>query len=514
MRKRPLLWFACVFLTGLAYERYQRVELLFIPIYFLIQEIHAYFYLGGRELSSSSKIKPSVDNSVTGDVYLSWKNFSKRNWKRLFGRSIVLLFAFFLGMFQMHREEDFRNIYLSNLEEGNKVTVWGEVKKFETTEYGNRCILTDCYIRIYEISENSFTTKQVLESNDIMLYLSSDHNFKVGELYKITGKMKKFNNARNQGDFDSERFYQSQKIDFIVEVASSQKKVNLDVEEDGICLLGSEQNLLEEAILSLKERLKTVYENGMSEKTAGFYIAMLLGDKTNLEEMTKELFIIGGISHILAISGLHMSMIGRRVYTLLRRCSMGFWSAGLCAGSMLLAYCYMVGSGMSAIRAVGMMLFFFLAQSMGRSYDMLNTLGGMMIILLWENPFLLEYSGFWFSILALVGVGFSGKYLSMQSETDTTIKIKIKKNFWMSMGITLTTLPIVAYNYYEIPLYSTMVNMIVLPLLTPIFLLAVLGGIFGLWVPCISRILFFHVVGCLHFMSACVKWLKNFLVQS
>lgn len=497
MRKRPLLLFACVFLTGLAYERYQRTELFLILLLFLIQEL----YFGIRY----------------------------GRWRQMAGRGIVLLLVFFLGIFHMNREEGFRNVYLSELEEGNTVTVWGEVKKFETAEYGNRCILTDCYIRIHEVYENaeniSFAidgskqntiksieaTNQILQGNDIMVYTSSDHYFEVGEIHEITGQMKKFSTARNQGNFDSEVFYQSQKIDFIVEAASTQDKS--DDEEKAIRLLGKNQNSLEEAILSLKERLKRVYEDGMSEKTAGFYVAMLLGDKANLEESTKELFTIGGISHILAISGLHMSMIGRRVYTLLRKLRMGFFGAALWAGSILLAYCYMVGSGMSAVRAVGMMFLFFLAQCMGRSYDMLNALGVMVVILLWENPFLLEYSGFWFSVLALVGVGFTGKYLSALLEPVSIkagerykfaqkklsahlscllaiFKRKAEESFWMSIGITITTLPVVAYCYYEIPLYSTVVNMIVLPMLTPVFLLAVIGGLMGLWLPEAAQILF------------------------
>ena len=137
---------------------------------------------------------------------------------------------------------------------------------------------------------------------------------------------------------------------------------------------------------------------------------------------------------------------------------------------------------------------------------MLNALGAMCWLMLWDNPFLLEYSGFWFSVMALVGVGFVGKVLSEQEDNKQQSLRKsgimhwrmgvrklqgdIKKGLWMSFGITLTTLPITAFCYYEIPLYSPLVNCVVLPILTPIFVLALTGGLVGIFCPWISYIVF------------------------
>ena len=104
---------------------------------------------------------------------------------------------------------------------------------------------------------------------------------------------------------------------------------------------------------------------------------------------------------------------------------------------------------------------------------MLNALGAAVWFLLLENPFLIEYSGFWFSVSALIGVGFVGTTLSQLVERG--------KGVLMSVGITITTIPIVAYCYYEIPLYSPLVNFILLPILTPIFVLALAGGFVGLF---------------------------------
>jgi len=430
MRKRPLMLIACVFLAGLAYQKYSFKILAVAGLLLILQE----FWIG-------------------------WK---RKKFRNVAGRSMVLLSAFLLGSFHMQREITFREAYMSKIIDGSRIAVWGELIKMETTEYGKRGILSDCYIDFGE---------GVVPCNDVMMYTSKDQ-FQIGQIHKITGQVNMFSEARNEGNFDARKYYQSLKIDFAMD-------------EEETVLHQNNTDFFRTGLMSLKEKISRVYEVCMKTKSAGFYQAMVLGDKMKLDEELKDLFLLGGISHILAISGLHVSILGRGCYRFLRRSGIGFGVAGLLGGALLITYCVMVGSGTSTIRAVGMMLFFFLAQWMGRSYDMLNALGGMVLILLWDNPFLVENSGFWFSVMALLGVGVVGKELSYSEEPKGPKKGTkgIGSGFWMSIGITMTTLPVTALSYYEIPLYSPLVNFLVLPLLTPIFSLAVFGGLLGLWAP-------------------------------
>ena len=421
MRKRPLMLIACVFLTGLVYQRYSLNELAVVGLLLILREI--------------------------------WIGRTTKKYRIVAGRSLVLLSAFLLGSFQMQREEEFREVYMSKIEDGSRITVWGELIKMETTEFGNRGILSNCYISLGE---------DVVPCNDIMMYTSKDQ-FQIGQIHKITGKVNIFSEARNEGNFDAQNYYQSLKIDFAVDEETS---TSLDT-----CA-----SVWGQTLMSLRQKIHAVYNNSMEKKAAGFYQAMVLGCKENLDENLKDLFLMGGISHILAISGLHVSILGRGFYRVLRQRGIGFGLAGVLSGALLVAYCFMAGSSTSTIRAVGMMLLFFLAQWIGRSYDMLNALGGMVLILLWDNPFLIENSGFWFSVMALLGVGYVGKEFSNCEE-------KQMQGLWMSLGITMTTLPVTALSYFEIPMYSPLVNFIVLPLLAPTFCLAVIGGVVGIILP-------------------------------
>ena len=473
MRKRPLFLFACVFLTGLACKRYDAVILCLL-----------------------------IAGVLGVEVFYGMKH---KNRKRMAGRSVLLLSAFLIGMVHMHREEVFRDAYMSKIVDDTTGVVFGEISKIEHTDYGVRMILSDCYIRLEE---------EIVPCNDVMVYASVSH-FQVGEIHKITGQLNTFETARNQGNFDARTFYQSQKIDFSIWCEENVCLDSGDVGKEGDFSLRTMEYRIKNALLSLRDNLETVFVNSMESKPAGFFIGMILGDKTNLDERLKELFTLGGISHILAISGLHVSIIGRGLYNQLRKRGFGFGLSGIFAGVLLVAYCYMVGYGMSAVRAVGMMLISFVGQYLGRSYDMLNALGAMVLFLLWDNPFLLEYSGFWFSIMALIGVGFVGKVLSEQVEDEKndeknkimTLWGSLTKSLWMCTGITITTLPIVSMCYYEVPLYSSFVNFILLPILTPVFCLALAAGLVGIWFPNLAAIVLLPCAWVLGFY----EWFCEFI---
>ncbi len=421
MRKRPLFLSALVFGAGLLCYRYQRYEMVVWLIIWLGYEIYC---------SRENKKKIQVA-----------------------GRCILLLATFLLGNLHMSSELAFRENYLSKMQDGSTITVWGEVIKREFRDTGewNSIYLSDCYISL---------EGAIIPCNDVIIY-SSNHRYEIGEIHKISGELNMFEKAANEGGFDRKQYYQSLKIDFAV------------YEKEHLCLKRSD-NWLKCAILKLGERIAHVYESCATLKLAGFLTGMILGDRSGLDKALKDLFTDGGLAHILAISGLHVSIIGRGFYGLLRKRGMSFGLAGILGSVLLVSYCFLVGNGMSAIRAVGMMFLYFSAQALGRSYDMLNSLGVMAFVLLWQNPFLLNYSGFLFSVTALLGVGYVAS---------------IWGKFGSGVAITMTSLPLVALSYYEIPLYAPLTNFLLLPLLTPIFTLALLAGVVGIWIPWLAECL-------------------------
>ncbi len=159
-------------------------------------------------------------------------------------------------------------------------------------------------------------------------------------------------------------------------------------------------------------------------------------------------------------------------YKLLRKRRVSYTAAFVCSAALILSYAFMTGNAVSTRRAVGMFILTMLAAALGRCTDMLNSLGIMVIYLLWDNPMVLGYAGFVFSVGAILAIGIVTPVMSAPKGGK----------FWASVSIQLPMLPVVAMNYYELPLFAVFVNLIVIPALPVVFisgLLASAAGCFG-----------------------------------
>lgn len=388
---------------------------------------------------------------VAATLFLFLGTFAlNAEWKQAFGRGIVFLLLFVLFFQHASSEVDFRAVYWNKLTDGTPVTVRGTLYKKEQKNDQYLYYLTGC--------TTAFSSGSI-RTNDVAAYLKSD-DYSIGQILTIDAKLNTWKPAENEGGFDARAYYLSQKIDFSIKSCR-------------IRAASGKKSRYKEWLLHIKNRMGAVYEKCLDEEDAGVLKAMILGDKTGLDSDIRELYKKSGISHILAISGLHISFIGMGFYKLVRRLGMGFWSSGVLAGVMVVSYAWMSGASVSAKRACGMLLFALFGMALGKSYDMLTAMGILLAALLWNNPFLFDYSGFVFSFAAVTGVGSVGKVL-------TEGKRGVPQAFWMSFAIQLMTLPLVAWYYYEIPVYAVFLNLFILPMVSWVVLSGVCGGLFGL----------------------------------
>lgn len=167
--------------------------------------------------------------------------------------------------------------------------------------------------------------------------------------------------------------------------------------------------------------MKDVYQSVLKDAEAGVLCGMTIGDKSGLDAGIKQTYQSCGLSHVMAISGLHVAVVGMAWYRLLKKGGMGFLLSGICAGSLLVVYAMLVGMGTSVIRAVGMFMLLLLANVLGRGYDLPNALGVMAFCLLWQNPFLIWDAGFEFSFAAVLGIACVGKSICFPKGKRGTI---------------------------------------------------------------------------------------------
>ncbi|WP_443595989.1 DNA internalization-related competence protein ComEC/Rec2 [Agathobacter sp.] len=371
-------------------------------------------------------------------------------------RIVILLIltssaVFALAQCRYASVDEKRDSYMQYMTDEKSVIVWGKIYKTEYKYFSYRYYMTDCVVQ----PEFGKAYGRKISCGDVVVYNDSK-SAHLGDYVKAYGKISLFKSATNEGEFDREDFYRSQGINF-------------SVKADNINTRAGKNAWYYHRLERLRDKLSASLLGVTDETTAGVLSSMLLGDKSYLDDEIKDLYQVSGISHILAISGLHISIVGMAFYRLLRKRRVSYKTAFICSAALILSYAVMTGNAVSTRRAVGMFILTMLAAALGRCADMLNSLGIMVIYLLWENPMVLGYAGFVFSVGAILAIGIVTPVMSAPKG----------EKFWASVSIQLPMLPVVAMNYYELPIFAVFVNLVVIPALPVIFISGLLASVAG-----------------------------------
>ena len=217
-----------------------------------------------------------------------------------------------------------------------------------------------------------------------------------------------------------------------------------------------------------------------AKEDAGIFEAMLLGEKDNLEDEVKIRYQMAGIIHILAISGLHISVLGIGFFDLLKRAGFGNVSAGMVVLSVLLQYGILTGESVSAMRAVGMFLLAVGARIAGRTYDLLTALAVSAVLLLLDAPANLYNSGFWLSFGAVAGLGVVAPVLAGCIRVENRLAASVMKTLVSSIAVQMTTFPIMLRIYGEISLAGFFLNLLVLPTVSVVLVSGIAAVVVGM----------------------------------
>lgn len=350
--------------------------------------------------------------------------------------------------------------YLDRLQTDSlNVSFCGQIDELTTTQYGMSAVLKDAAVKD---GSGTYSTHQLL------LYLEESQDLKIGYEIEAEGKLKAFESAANFGQFDFAAYYRCRGIDYQVQVKRWK-------------VIGQGGNGIKGMLFSLRERAAGLLDQAADGDDAGVLKAMLLGDKSALPPEVRELFQISGIAHVLAVSGLHVSLLGMAVYRLLRKCTGSFPVSGFFGFTVTALYGMLTGSSGSAVRAVVMFGAGMLANVLGRTYDMLSATGLAAILLLAAHPMLMFDAGFQLSFTAVAGIGCAQL---VQTETAKTkkeeregVKKEVKsaakrgaaaaaKLFQIPLALQAAMLPVLAWHYFQFPLYGILLNLLILPLMS------------------------------------------------
>lgn len=282
----------------------------------------------------------------------------------------------------------------------------------------------------------------------------------MGSSVKVTGTVQPFLAATNPGEFDAKAYYEGQGMLFSLTDAEILAK------SSGYDRIG---NLL----YRIKYRTAVLYHKVLGEADGAVASAMVLGIKKDMDVQLKTLYQDAGIAHVLAISGLHITLIGMAFFRFLKKLHIPLFPAALLSSLVLLAYGKMVGMSVSTQRALIMFFLALIAQLLKRTPDTVTSLTIAACLILFKNPGQLLDSGFQLSFLAVAGAAaivpvLQEKGIRAPEHENGKWKKLLKgaeKSLTASLGITLFMLPAMLYHFYKWNPWSVFANLIVIPLM-------------------------------------------------
>ena len=324
------------------------------------------------------------------------------------------------------------------------------------------------------------TTSQINEMQEIfgknasaLCYLQEDETLpKAGSYVRVFGEVSPFLQATNPGEFDAAAYYRRKDCLF----ALRKTKITAQTKTYG---------RLEEFLSQLRYESEVLFRKLLGEKNGATASAMVLGRKKGMDSEVKALYQGAGISHLLAISGLHLSLIGAGLFGLLKKVRLPIaLSAGISTW-ILIVYAQLTGMGISTRRALVMFLLFLAAGLLKRTPDLPTSLAVAALLLLVPKPQRILDAGFQLSFSAVLGIavmipvlqdgwedaapslrvtdGVAGWNIARTAIVRTCRLLR--KNILAGLGITMTMLPFLLIHFYEWSPWSVFLNLAVIPLM-------------------------------------------------
>lgn len=236
-------------------------------------------------------------------------------------------------------------------------------------------------------------------------------------------------------------------------------------------------------------------ELGLSHETIALAQGMLTGDKSEMSLQTLQMFRAAGMSHLLAVSGLHVGVIMSVVYLFLLpveravklyvfvRCGyvpmrIHYIATAILASTVIavtLLYIYSIGFPTSAVRAWIMLSLLLMGKVLHRTVSLWHNWIVAAVVILVIDPLAIMQPGFQLSFLAVAGI-ILWHVLASRTDGESALWAKIRSLLVITIAAQLLTMPVVAYTFHQVPLMGWLQGLLIIPIM-PLFVSLLLLGI-------------------------------------
>ncbi len=243
--------------------------------------------------------------------------------------------------------------------------------------------------------------------------------------------------------------------------------------------------------VELRHKITDLMDRIFPEDVRGFVRALLLGDSSLLTYEEDTAFKVSGIRHVIAVSGLHVSILFALVYTAVGKHRVWTAVAGI---PVLLLFAAVAGFTPSIVRACVMQSLMMLALLLKKEYDPPTALAFAVLVILLINPMTITSVSFQLSVGCMIGIFLFSSRVShyilrkLGSPTGKSIKARLSRWFAGGVGVTLSamtvTMPLVCWYFGMVSLVGVLTNLLTLWVISFIFYGIMLACICGaIWLP-------------------------------
>ncbi len=301
--------------------------------------------------------------------------------------------------------------------------------------------------------------------------------FLPGDQILFSAKLRPFKNFNNPGRYDYESAMRLKGLSFAASVSDGRRIVRT-----GRGKLEFPLNIVERG----RRPIRRFFRERLSYENQALYRALILGEKQDLHSGLREAFIISGLGHVLAVSGLHIGLIACLFFFLSKRLLSFSYRltlktdvrkiSALLTCIPVVAYTCLAGFQVSSQRAMIMVLAYLFSLMMGREKEIWSTMALAAILVLACNPHALFTVSFQLSFGAVIGILCLTPLVYEKIAVDGLIERarrvrmdRILTYFLGMISVTVVTmfflLPITSYYFHRLSLVSLPANLTVVPLL-------------------------------------------------
>ncbi len=294
------------------------------------------------------------------------------------------------------------------------------------------------------------------------LYNTKTKNYSIGDKVSVTGEIQNITNNTVPNTFNYKKYLETNKTYNVIEITK-------------IKIIKKNKNILWKAKTSLIKRGEKL------KKSYPYINSLIFGDNSYIDEDIINSYRQNGISHLFAISGLHIAIFIGLITFILNKLKLSKIIKSIIIIIFLIFYMFITNYSMSVERSAIFTILLLINKVLKLEISNINILLLTLSIILFINPLNWNNIGLKYSFLVALGLL---KY------TDLITGSRVAKAFKTSLIAFLISYPITVNNFYEINFISILYNILFVPYVSVILLpLTILSYIF----PILDNVLFFFI---------------------